>query len=110
MILEKTVAEFAVPGTTPVDEGKVYFPGRVTRDVRYMNMNDNSKYTLLGNFDLKDAKDICDLIEKQSIDFELEIDDTPIRNMSPFQAAYGGNRNKMIACRVSLKYHFDYEN
>lgn len=53
-------------------------------------MNDNPKYTLLGNFELRDAKGICELIEKQDIDFELEIDDTPIRNMSPFQAAYGG--------------------
>ncbi|MEE9367334.1 MAG: hypothetical protein V3V05_00565 [Pontiella sp.] len=53
-------------------------------------MNDNLEYTFLGNFDLSDTKTICDLIEKQNINFELEIDDSPIRNMSPFQAAYGG--------------------
>jgi hypothetical protein len=53
-------------------------------------MNDNSEYTLLGNFDLRDAKPICDRLEQKQIDFELEVDDQPIRNMTPFQAAYGG--------------------
>jgi hypothetical protein len=50
-------------------------------------MNDHSEYTLLGNFDLRDAKPICELLEQKQIEFELEIDDQPIRNMSPFQAA-----------------------
>ena len=53
-------------------------------------MNDNSDYTLLGSFDLKDAKSVCDLLESKQIDFEIEIDDQPIRNLSPWQAAYGG--------------------
>ena len=53
-------------------------------------MNDDSKNTLLGNFDLHDAKVVCDLIEKHQIEFEIEIDDSPIRNMSPFQASIGG--------------------
>lgn len=53
-------------------------------------MNDNPEYTLLGNFDLRNAKAICGLLKEKQIDLKLEIDDQPIRNMSPFQAAYGG--------------------
>ena len=53
-------------------------------------MNDQSDYVFLGNFDLKNAKSICDSLDQKRIEFEIEIDDQPIRNMSPFQAAYGG--------------------
>ena len=66
-------------------------------------MNDNSEYTFLGNFDLKGAKPICDLLELKQIDFELEIDDQAIRNMSPFQAAYGGTYGSGASANIYVK-------
>ena len=63
-------------------------------------MNDNSDYTLLGSFDLKDAKSVCALLESKQIDFEIEIDDQPIRNLSPWQAAYGGTYGSGAAANI----------
>ena len=53
-------------------------------------MTDGQTYRFLGNFDLRTAKKLCALLEEGRIGFELEIDDTPIRNLSPFQAGLGG--------------------
>ncbi len=66
-------------------------------------MNDNSEYTLLGNFYLRDAKPICELLDKNQIDFEIEIDDQPIRNMRPFQAAYGGTFGSGATANIYVK-------
>jgi len=53
-------------------------------------MNENPNYTLLGNFDLKGAKDICDMLESRNIVFRIEADDSAIRGMVPMQAVLGG--------------------
>jgi hypothetical protein len=68
-------------------------------------MDNNSNYTLLGNFDLKDAKIICELIEVNNIDFELEIDDSAIRDMSAFQAAYGGTFGSGATANIYVQTH-----
>ena len=66
-------------------------------------MNDNSEYALFGNFDLKDATSICDMLEQRKIDFELEVDDQPIKNMSPWQAAYGGTYGSGASANIYVK-------
>ena len=53
-------------------------------------MKPESNHELIGQFDLRTAGRICERLEQQGIAFQLEVDDSPIRNMSPFQAAYGG--------------------
>ena len=53
-------------------------------------MNKKSQSVLLGTYDLKDAKHICELLDKHQIAFELEIDDLRIRNMPAYEAGYGG--------------------
>lgn len=53
-------------------------------------MSNNSNPVLLGSFDLDSAKAVCQILKTNHIPFDLEIDDQPIRNMSPFQAGYGG--------------------
>ena len=66
-------------------------------------MNDNSEYLLLGNFDLKRAKSICDLLDKKQIHFQVEIDDQPIKNMSPWQAAIGGTYGSGASANIYVK-------
>ena len=66
-------------------------------------MNDKSEYSLFGNFDLKDAKSICDLLELNQIDFELEIDDQPIKKMSPWQAGIGGTYGSGASANIYVK-------
>jgi hypothetical protein len=66
-------------------------------------MNDNSEYSLIGNFDLKDAKSICDLLDQKQIDFEVEIDDQPIKKMLPWQAAYGGTYGSGASVNIYVK-------
>jgi hypothetical protein len=66
-------------------------------------MTNNPEYILLGNFNLKDAKPICDLLEKNKIVFELEIDDQPIRNMTPFQAAYVGTSGTGVTANIYVQ-------
>ena len=53
-------------------------------------MDNNQIYKFFGSFDLNSAKQICAVFEEHKIDFEVEIDDSPIRNMTPFQASLGG--------------------
>lgn len=66
-------------------------------------MSDEKTYEFLGSFDLKTAKDLCDLLAKQHIDFELEIDDSPIRNLTPFQAYIGGTYGTGVSANIYVE-------
>ena len=66
-------------------------------------MNDKSEYSLFGNFDLKGAKSFCDLLDQKQIDFEIEIDDQPIKKMSPWQAAIGGTYGSGASANIYVK-------
>ena len=66
-------------------------------------MNDKSEYSLFGSFDLKGAKSICDLLDQRNIDFEIEIDDQPIKKMSPWQAAIGGTYGSGASVNIYVK-------
>ena len=63
-------------------------------------MNENETYRFLGNFDLRSAKKICAWLEEKHIEFELEIDDTPIRNLPPFQAGLGGTFGRGASANI----------
>jgi hypothetical protein len=63
-------------------------------------MNDNNTYSFLGNFSLRSARKICAWLEEEHIEFELEIDDTPIRDLPPFQAGLGGTFGRGASANI----------
>ena len=65
-----------------------------------MEMNEKQNYTLLGNFDLNEAKAICDVFEIQDLEFEIEINDSAIRNMFPVDAVLGGTFGRGVAANI----------
>ena len=52
-------------------------------------MNDNSNFELLGNFSIHDAKSICDGLEEIGIQFEIETDDSAIKDRVSRFGTYG---------------------
>ena len=51
---------------------------------------DHSDYTLLGSYSIRDAGPVCEALESVSIPFDLEIDDSAIKEMPTCQAILGG--------------------
>lgn len=60
----------------------------------------NEKYVLLDNFDLKVAKDVCDILEAHNIDFRIEMNDSSIRQMIPFKAVLGGSYGQGVTAYI----------
>jgi hypothetical protein len=53
-------------------------------------MMSESNYIPIGEYPFYDLKKVTDKLEELSIDYEVDLDDTRINNISPLQASYGG--------------------
>ncbi len=54
-----------------------------------MSENLENSGICIGKFELKISKVILDILEKNNIQFEIEIDDSEIKNLTPLQAQGG---------------------
>lgn len=66
-------------------------------------MDPEKEYEFVGNFDLHSAEELCARLETEHIDFELEIDDSPIRNLMPFEAALGGTYGAGASANIYVR-------
>jgi hypothetical protein len=58
-------------------------------NIFYMTEAKPNDKICIGKFDLKKSKIILDTLEKNNIQFEIEIDDSEIKNLTPLQAQGG---------------------
>ncbi|MEM9443857.1 MAG: hypothetical protein AAGA18_00760 [Verrucomicrobiota bacterium] len=68
-------------------------------------MSENVEYLPAGTFPVYEAEYISSLLEKNKIDYEVEMDDSEIKNMTPCQASIGGTFG--LGAKVHFYVHPD---
>ncbi len=61
---------------------------------------DESDYLLMGNYHVTEAKRLMRALEAACVRFWIDMDDSGIKEMNPFVAAYGGTFGQGVDLRV----------